>query len=169
MTRAFTLLEILLATAMLALIAMASTSLVQTASRARAAREGPLHWQAAAQRTLNLIASDLRRADIGLVPESVVAREGELRLVSRAPLADGPAPAEIVYRLGADGRLHRELHPLGRQLGARGEPVASSVVMGYVAAFAPLRDEESSSLNLRLEGIRTEGAPLQLSRTVRVP
>src|SRR5690606_7092125 len=135
MRRAFTLLEILLATAMLALIAVASTSLVQTASRSRAAREAPLHWEAATQRTLDLIASDLRRADLGIVPEAVVAADGALRLASRATLASGPAPAEIVYRLDSNGRLHRELLPLGRQLGARDEPFASSVVLGEVGAF----------------------------------
>ena len=167
MTRAFTLLEILLATAMLALIAMASTSLVQTASRARAAREAPLRWHAAAERTLDLIASDLRRADLGIVPESVIAREGELRLASRAPLDDGPGPAEIVYRLDPDGRLHRELRPLARQLGARGEPVASSVVLGDVDTFTPQRNEERSALVIHLQ--RTNRATDRRSgRSVRV-
>lgn len=166
MSRAFTLLEILLATAMLALIAVASTSLVQTASRVRAAREAPLQWQAAAQRTLDVIASDLRRADLGLVPEAVVAADSALRLASRATLAGGPAPAEIVYRLDTNGRLHRELHPLGRQLGARGEPVSSSVVLGDVAAFAPQRHEERSLLVIRLQ---RAGGAAAFHRTVRIP
>lgn len=164
MSRAFTLLEILLATAMLALVAMASTGLVQMVSRARARHEAPLRWQAAADRTLDLIATDLRRADIGIVPESVIATGGELRLASRGRLRGGLAPAEIIYRLDDAGRLRRELHPLGRQLGARGQPEVSSIVLGDITAFAPARDEDRSALILRIAGPAGE-----LRRTVKIP
>ncbi|MFG0282919.1 MAG: type II secretion system protein J [Phycisphaerales bacterium JB039] len=164
MRPAFTLLEVLLATAMIAMVALGSTSLLQTIARARQRHETPMRWQAAADRTLGLIASDLHCADITITSEPVTATDGELRLASRADLGGAPAPVEIVYRLAADGRLHREIHPLQRQLGARGQPDSSSVVLGDVSAFLPRCDQAQSALLLVLRGPSSA-----CERTVRLP
>jgi type II secretion system protein J len=140
----FTLVELLLATAIAALIAALAWSLLSTTARSVAAQEARASNPAAAARALDRIASDLAAlfvpdGDRGCAPllEEDGARIGfcAVRAAGRAPDFAWSAPRRIEYRLERDGGADAALTRIEEALAGPIERITNRVLT-RVSTFA---------------------------------
>ncbi len=107
MRRGLTMIELLLALSLLAVVMLAVASWTQVTAQASATAAGPVHWRAAAEAMLQLIHDDLATGDFG--PEvrqtPVAVIDGVLEIHTRAGASsDLVGPVTHRYRLDASAR-----------------------------------------------------------------
>jgi prepilin-type N-terminal cleavage/methylation domain-containing protein len=138
MRRGMTMVELLLALALLSGLALACVSWTAAASRSLATEGGRASWRAAAERSLNLVDEAFAVEDVRLRTGGgrrargprVEIGNGRLTVGTRAAVqGDKPAAAAAMRMRVADGVLHADwLDDEGREL-------ASRPLLGEVAAL----------------------------------
>jgi prepilin-type N-terminal cleavage/methylation domain-containing protein len=154
--RAFTIVEVLLALALLGVLTVAGVSWAQMALRAGAETGAVLGWRSAAEAALDLIADDLTTGDTALrgldggLRIQVVAQD--LRIVERDGAA-GSEPLLLVYHLDPDSRAitRAEVAPRARAAGR----APGRLVLGEVGGFE--RTVAPDSRSLRITITHTDG------------
>lgn len=120
MRRGLTMLELLLALALMAAVLTALLAVIQTTAAATVTIAEPLQWRTAAERVVQLVRADLLCGDFSASADRVSVTDGTLRIRTRASGADAVAgPVTCLYALRGDGRLELERRAPGGSIERR--------------------------------------------------
>ena len=154
--RGLTLLESLLALALLSALAVALAGWTSTAVRATEGAPERIRWRSAAEATMRLIEGDLTLGDFppgAGENERVRMERGDLILLARGDARDpdlAGRPVERRYRLSNDGRSHLILieRPVSR---TAPNLTRERMLLGRVARFEAEISDDARALSVTLE------------------
>jgi prepilin-type N-terminal cleavage/methylation domain-containing protein len=144
--RGLTLLEVLLALALLAGLLIGVAAWVGSTARASHDVRAPLGWHGAAERVLQLVADDIATGDfVGGTPRMGIIERGLSISTRETLIADrrGPATHRYVYLPQSDRLVLRV---------RAGAFSTERVLLEGVEAFSCLRDEEANHVTITLTG-----------------